>query len=193
MRAVEPVVLPGRWVRLEPLAAAHVALAEITDGFEFLPDAAEDFDAWFAHAQGSLDPMFFCALVDDRAAGRVAIQRMDLANGVAEIGHVLWGPGMRRSASSTEANFLLLDYLFRLGARRVEWKCDDRNEPSKAAALRLGFTFEGVFRQHMIVKGRNRDTAWFSMLDGEWPARRQRLMKWLDPANFEDGHQRTRL
>jgi hypothetical protein len=89
--------------------------------------------------------------------------------------------------------YLLLGHLFGLGARRVEWKCDDRNETSKAAALRLGFTFEGIFRQHMLVKGRNRDTAWFSLLDREWPARRAALEAWLEPANFDGGRQRTAL
>ncbi len=101
---------------------------------------------------------------------------------------------MRRTPAATEAVYLLTDHLFALGARRVEWKCDNRNEASKAAALRFGFTFEGVFRQHMVVKGENRDTAWFSLLDSEWPARRRALQAWLSPANFEaTGRQRSAL
>jgi RimJ/RimL family protein N-acetyltransferase len=194
MRAVEPVVLAGRYVVLEPLAPEHEELREITDGFEYLPEYPDDFDTWFPSAQASTDPLFFAAVVQRRAAGRAAIQRIDLPNGVAEIGHILWGPSMRRSPASTEAVFLLCDYVFGLGARRVEWKCNNRNVASKAAALRLGFTFEGVFRQHMIVKGQNRDTAWFSLLDGEWPARRAAVTQWLEPANFTpDGQQRTSL
>ncbi len=194
MRPVEPVRLNGRCVSLEPLAPEHEALREIVDGFEFLPDAPENFDKWFEGAQSSSDPLSFAALVDGRAVGRAAIQRIDLPNGVAEIGHILWGPSMRRTPASTEAVFLLCDYLFGLGARRVEWKCDNRNEPSKAAAKRFGFTSEGVFRQHMIVKGQNRDTAWFSLLDSEWPARRALIARWLHPANFApDGRQRMPL
>ena len=120
--------------------------------------------------------------------------RIDLPNGVAEIGNVLWGPQLRRTPAATEAVYLLTDHLFALGARRVEWKCDNRNEASKAAALRFGFTFEGVFRQHMVVKGDNRDTAWFSLLDSEWPVRRRALQAWLSPANFEaTGRQRSAL
>lgn len=187
MRAVRPVVLAGRWVRLEPLSAAHSDLVQIVEGFEYLPEYPADFDQWFGRSVGSADPMFFAAVMDGRTVGRAAIQRIDLPNGVAEIGHILWGPAMRRTPASTQAVFLLVDHLFGLGARRVEWKCNERNEASKAAALRFGFTFEGVFRQHMIVKGQNRDTAWFSLLDGEWPARRAEILGWLDPANFDSG------
>lgn len=197
MRAVEPGVLAGRYVRLEPLADPHLAgLRAIRNPelFEYLPDHPDDFDAWWPAACESTDPLFLAAVVDGVAAGRVAVLRMDLDNGVAEIGHILWGPRMRRTPASTEAVLLLAEHLFGLGARRVEWKCDDRNEASKAAARRLGFTFEGVFRQHRIVKGRNRDTAWFSLLDREWPARRAAIGTWLAPANFTpSGEQRTRL
>lgn len=194
MQPVEPVVLAGRYVTLEPLGPQHAALERITDGFDSLPECPEDFGEWFPRAQNSTDPLFFAAVVDGLAAGRAAIQRIDVPNGVAEIGHILWGPAMRRTPASTEAVFLLCDHLVGLGARRVEWKCDDRNEASKAAAQRIGFTFEGVFRQHKIVKGRNRDTAWFSLLDREWPARRKAILAWLDPGNFDDeGRQREGL
>jgi RimJ/RimL family protein N-acetyltransferase len=194
MRPVEPVVLAGRYVRLEPLGSHHDGLREIVEGFDFLPEHPQDFDEWFPSAQASCDPLFFAAVIGGAAAGRAAIQRIDLPNRVAEIGHILWGPRMRRTPAATEAVFLLCDHLFGLGARRVEWKCDNLNDASKAAAIRLGFTAEGVFRQHMIVKGENRDTAWFSLLDREWPARRATVLAWLDPANFDAaGRQRRAL
>ena len=178
---------------LEPLGPQHDALREITDGFEFLPEYPEDFDDWFPRALASEDPLFFAA-VTDRPVGRASILHVDPEHRTAEIGHILWGPAMRRTPASTEAVFLLCDHLFGLGARRVEWKCNNRNEASKAAALWFGFTFEGVFRQHKIVKGQNRDTAWFSLLDHEWPARRKAVLEWLDPANFDaDGRQRRAL
>jgi len=188
---VKPVVLEGRYVRLEPLSPEHAALAEITEGFEFLQ--REPFDQWFPVAQASSDPLFFAAVVDGKAVGRASILRMEPGHRVAEIGQILWGPAMRRTPASTEAVFLLCDYLFGLGARRVEWKCNNLNEASKAAAQRIGFTFEGVFRQHMIVNGESRDTAWFSLLDHEWPARREAITAWLDPANFDQGQQRRAL
>jgi RimJ/RimL family protein N-acetyltransferase len=111
------------------------------------------------------------------------------------VGNILFTPALQRTRGATESMYLLARYIFdRLGYRRYEWKCNADNAPSRAAALRLGFSFEGVFRQHMIVKGRNRDTAWYSMLDGEWPERRARFERWLDPANFDvNGRQRTPL
>jgi RimJ/RimL family protein N-acetyltransferase len=114
---------------------------------------------------------------------------------VIEIGAIYWGPQMARTRRATEALYLFARYIFDdLGYRRFEWKCNDRNAPSKRAATRFGFTYEGTFRQHMIQKGENRDTAWFSMLDGEWPAIRAEYERWLDPANFDaDGVQRTAL
>lgn len=196
MKPVGPLVLAGRYVRLEPLSERHGDLADIDDPdlYRYLPDVPGDFDAWLPVALASTDPLFFAAVIGGRAVGRVSVLRMDLENGVVEIGHILWGPELRRTPASTEAVFMLADYLFDLGARRVEWKCNDRNEASKAAARRLGFTFEGVFRQHKIVKGENRDTAWFSLLDHEWPGRREALVTWLEPANFDaDGRQRRTL
>ena len=121
--------------------------------------------------------------------------RIDQAHGVIEIGNILWSSLMARSPASTEALFLFAKHAFDdLGYRRFEWKCNNLNEPSKQAALRYGFSFEGVFRQHMVVKGQNRDTAWFSMLDSEWPLLRTAFERWLDPANFgSDGKQLKRL
>lgn len=194
MRPVGPVVLAGRYVTLEPLGAQHDGLREIVEGFDYLPERPQDFDDWFPSAQASRDPLFFAAVVDGVAAGRCSILRVDLPNSVAEIGHILWGPRMRRTPASTEAVFLLCDHLFGLGARRVEWKCNNLNDASKAAAIRLGFTAEGVFRQHMIVKGRNRDTAWFSIIDREWPPIEAAFLAWLADANFDaQGRQRQPL
>src|ERR1051325_4945194 len=117
--------------------------------------------------------------------------RIEPTHRVIEVGSILFTPLLQRSTGATEAMFLMARHIFEdLGYRRYEWKCDSRNEPSRRAAVRLGFTFEGIFRQHMIVKGRNRDTAWYSMLDREWPARKEALEKWLNPANFTaDGRQ----
>ena len=112
--------------------------------------------------------------------------RVDATHRVIEVGNILYTPAMQRTIGATEAQYLFARYVFDdLGYRRYEWKCNDLNAPSKRAALRLGFAFEGVFRQHMIVKGRNRDTAWFSMLDSEWPARRAAFERWLAPENFD--------
>jgi RimJ/RimL family protein N-acetyltransferase len=114
---------------------------------------------------------------------------------VIEIGHIVYGTPLQRTPLATEAQYLLARYVFEtLGNRRYEWKCNARNTASRNAALRFGFTFEGIFRQHMIVKGRNRDTAWYSMLDGEWPARKAAFERWLAPENFDaDGRQKTSL
>ena len=116
-------------------------------------------------------------------------------NGVIEFGAVYWGPRIARTRIATETFYLAARHIFEtLGNRRFEWKCNNGNEPSKRAALRFGFTYEGLFRQHMIFKGENRDTAWFSMLDSEWPARKAAFERWLDPNNFDaDGRQKTPL
>jgi RimJ/RimL family protein N-acetyltransferase len=121
--------------------------------------------------------------------------RIDAPNRVIEVGNIMYTPAMQRTAGATEAQYLLAAYVFdELGYRRYEWKCNNFNAPSKRAAKRFGFTFEGVFRQHMIVKGRNRDTAWFAMLDGEWPARKAAYERWLAPENFDAaGGQKLRL
>ena len=141
--------------------------------------------------------MFF-AVVDretGRVEGRMTFLRMDPTHGVVETGHILFGPRLSRTPAATEAIFLQARHAFDdLGYRRFEWKCNDRNGPSKRAATRFGFAFEGVFRQHMVVKGENRDTAWYAMLDRDWPQRRAAFEAWLDPENFdEDGRQRLRL
>jgi RimJ/RimL family protein N-acetyltransferase len=145
------------------------------------PDATE-MHAWLERCAASEDPLFFA--VTDRGSGdpvgMASMLNVDVAMRHLELGHIWYGPAAQRSRANTGAAFLLLREAFEeLGHRRVEWKCDALNERSRAAALRLGFTFEGIFRRHMIVKGRNRDTAWFSMLDEEWPERKASLERWL--------------
>ncbi|WP_274425801.1 GNAT family N-acetyltransferase [Chelativorans sp. YIM 93263] len=201
--------LEGRYVCLEPLNpaihgdglfdASNVPDAE--ERFRWLsdhpPQTREDFQTWLDKASVGDDPMFF--VVIDRETGtiggRQAFMRIDPLNGGAEIGNIYWGPRVARTRLATEAFYLFARHIFEdLGYRRFEWKCNDRNEPSKRAALRFGFRFEGVFRQHMVVKGENRDTAWYSILDDEWPGLRNAIEQWLEPTNFDaDGRQIRRL
>ena len=131
------------------------------------------FQPWLDQVEASEDPLFFTVI--DKASGKIAgrqtLMRIDAANGVIEIGNIYWGPLISRKPAATEAQFLFMQYAFdELGYRRYEWKCNNRNEPSKRAAERFGFTFEGIFRQQLVVKGENRDTAWYSIIDKEWPA-----------------------
>jgi RimJ/RimL family protein N-acetyltransferase len=200
-------VLDGRYARLEPLSAAHApALYEASSGpgaearFAYLPDeppaGLDEMRAWIARATGG--DQVFSAVIDmaaDRAAGRQALMRIVPEHGVIEIGNILWGPAISRTRVATEALYLAARHVFEdLGYRRFEWKCNNLNEPSKAAARRFGFSYEGLFRQHMWGKGANRDTAWFSMLDSEWHELRHRYQRWLDPANFDAaGHQKAGL
>lgn len=204
----ERTTLAGRYVRLEPLALAHAAdlFAASNDAaaseryrwlFESAPASLGEMQAWALRVEADADPMLF-AVVDQAsgtALGRQALMRIVPEHGVIEIGAIYWGPDMARTRRATEALYLFARHVFDdLGYRRFEWKCNDRNGPSKRAAERFGFTYEGLFRQHMIQKGENRDTAWFSMLDGEWPVIRAEYERWLDPANFDaDGVQRTAL
>jgi RimJ/RimL family protein N-acetyltransferase len=202
------VNLEGRYVRLEPLRAEHAAdlfAASAAPGaerrFAYLaeppPATRADMDAWIAKVVAGDDPLF-SAVVDKasgRAAGRQALMRITPEHGVIEIGSILWGPAISRTRVSTEALYLAARHVFEgLGYRRFEWKCNDLNEPSKAAARRFGFRYEGLFRQHMWVKGASRDTAWFSMLDSEWPRFRREYDRWLEPSNFDSsGRQLSRL
>ncbi|MGX7703898.1 GNAT family N-acetyltransferase [Methylobacterium sp. Gmos1] len=203
--APERVRLEGRHVTLVPLEAAHAAdLAEgaVGPGTEALwqympagpfPDRAA-FEAHVAACAASADPLFF-AILDAgtaKAIGHAALMRIDRANRVIEVGNILYTPALQRTPGATEAMRLLAAYVFDLGYRRYEWKCNALNAPSRRAAERLGFTYEGLFRQAAIVKGRNRDTAWFSMLDGEWPQLAQGFDRWLAAGNL-DGGQRLRL
>ena len=205
----EPTTLIGRHVQLDPLDAARhtddLFAGTCVPGTESLwlylfdgpyTDKASLRAALEAKA-ASRDPLFFAIL--DRATGRalgyVSYMRIEPGPRVIEVGNVLYSPRLQRTPAATEAMYLMARHVFEdLGYRRYEWKCNALNVPSRGAAERLGFTFEGIFRQHMIVKGRNRDTAWFSMLDGEWPARKAAFERWLDPANFdEQGNQRVSL
>ena len=201
--------LEGRFVRLEPLSAKHhgdglceaSSVADASDRFRWLPDVPPEsraaFQPWLDRVEASEDPLFFTVI--DKASGKIAgrqtLMRIDAANGVIEIGNIYWGPLISRKPAATEAQFLFMQYAFDgLGYRRYEWKCNNRNEPSKRAAVRFGFSFEGVFRQNMVVKGENRDTAWYSVIDKEWPALKRAYREWLDPANFAaDGNQKRRL
>jgi RimJ/RimL family protein N-acetyltransferase len=204
----ERVVLDGRYARLEPLdparhgddlfAASMAPGAEERHRYLFetpMPRAA--YQRWLEEKAASADPLFW-AVIDaatGRAEGRQTLMRIDPAHGVIEIGSILWGPSIAGTRVATEALFLFADHVFgTLGYRRFEWKCHDGNAPSKRAALRFGFTHEGLFRQHMVAKGANRDTAWFSIIDNEWAALRPRYARWLDPSNFDrQGRQRRRL
>jgi RimJ/RimL family protein N-acetyltransferase len=206
----ERVTLKGRWVTLVPLdAAAHAdVLYEGSNGdaareavwaylFDGPYSSRDEFRASIEAKARSSDPLFF-AVIDNASGQAVGYQtflRIDPPNRVIEVGNILYTPAMQRTAGATEAQYLFAAYVFdELGYRRYEWKCNNLNAPSKRAALRFGFTFEGVFRQHMIVKGRNRDTAWFSMLDSEWPARRAAYEQWLAPDNFDaSGRQKIAL
>jgi RimJ/RimL family protein N-acetyltransferase len=205
----ERVVLEGRYVNLAPLDSGEhgEALWRAVGGMEnaalwdYMPDGPfpdpASLNTALAAKAASEDPFFF-AILDRRtglAAGHASLMRIDPKNRVIEVGGIMYSPALQRTREATEAMYLMARYAFEdLGYRRYEWKCNFFNEPSRRAALRLGFQFEGIFRQHMIVKGRNRDTAWFSMLDSEWPARKEALERWLDAANFDSGgRQRTRL
>jgi RimJ/RimL family protein N-acetyltransferase len=157
----------------------------------------EDFDRALAAMAASEDPLYFAIIGQStqRAAGRASYLRIDTKHRVIEVGGLLYAPALQRTRGATEAMYLMARHAFEdLGYRRYEWKCNALNEASRRAALRLGFTFEGIFRQHQIVKSRNRDTAWFSMLDSEWPRCKEALERWLDPENFlPSGKQKRRL
>jgi RimJ/RimL family protein N-acetyltransferase len=157
----------------------------------------KSFRAAMEKKAASEDPLFL-AIVDNRTGitvGTASYLRIDPVHRTIEVGWILYTPQLQRTPAATEVMYLMAKHVFDdLGYRRYEWKCDALNAPSRRAALRLGFTFEGIFRQHMIVKGRNRDTAWYSMLDSEWPSRKRAFERWLSPANFDaEGRQRASL
>ena len=197
------ITLAGQHVRLVPLnAASHAAnlfeavrrhdevWAYLFDGP--YPDLKSFRERLESMAQSD-DPLFF-AIIDSRsghAVGYASYMRIEPSHRVIEVGSILFAPALQRTQGSTEAMYLMAKYAFDdLGYRRYEWKCNSLNAPSRRAALRLGFKFEGIFRKHMIIKGRNRDTAWYSMTDEEWPTRKIAFEKWLDPSNFDaNGHQ----
>ena len=201
------VTLQGRSCRVEPFsrqqhgAGLRAALELDVDGRDWTylmprPQSDADWDNWFGMMEDSCDPLFF-AIVDQasgQAIGSCSYLRIDAAGGVIEIGWLRYSPLLQRSVAATEAMYLLMRQAFDWGYRRYEWKCNALNAPSMRAAPRLGFTFEGIFRQARVNWGLNRDTAWFSLLDSEWPANRAALEAWLDAANFDaDGHQHRSL
>lgn len=197
----------GRFARLEKLdPARHAAsLWNAVKGadhiWDYLPygpfETQAALTAWLASRAALRDPYYY-AVIDQssgRALGCLTLMEIRPAMGVIEVGHIFYSPAMQKTPMATEAIYLAARSIFdELGYRRFEWKCNDLNDPSKFAALRFGFTFEGVFRQHLVVKGRNRDTAWYSMLDTEWPARKAVFERWLAPDNFNAaGQQKTSL
>ncbi|MCM2546290.1 GNAT family N-acetyltransferase [Burkholderia glumae] len=203
------VTLEGRHGRLEPLDAARHA-DDLAAAYLGAPDgrdwtylsvgpfaSVEQYRAYADGAARSTDPRHYAVLdrATGRAVGTLALMRQDAAHGVIEVGSVTFSPDLQRTPLSTEAHYLLMAYAFdTLGYRRYEWKCDSLNAPSRRAAERLGFRFEGVFRQAIVYKGRSRDTAWYSILDTEWPRVKRAFAAWLAPENFDaDGRQRRTL
>lgn len=199
----------GAWTTLEPLATAHA------EALWPLAEAAPESWAWLPHGPFPTAAAFrgylrFAAMSGDEtlwavrphdadgtpgpAAGWLGLLDAQPAHAAIELGNIWFPPGLARTRAATDAIFLLLDHAFALGYRRVAWKCDARNEASRRAAERLGFALDGVLRAHMIVRGRRRDSAYYSLLEGEWPARRVALLDWLDAANFDaEGRARARL
>jgi len=200
--------LQGRCCRLEPLEVArhaaqlHEANSRDREGrmWTYLfsgPFATEsEYREWLEPRVHSEDPLFF-AVVDQgsgRASGLASYLRIDPPHGVIEVGHLAFSPLLQGTTAATEAMYLMMQNAFALGYRRYEWKCDSLNAPSRRAAERLGFRFEGIFRQAVLYKGRSRDTAWYSIVDAEWPVLQGAFAQWLDPGNFgADGRQRSSL
>jgi RimJ/RimL family protein N-acetyltransferase len=202
----EPI--EGRFCCLEPLdierhsAALFAANAADTEGqnwtyMAYGPFATlADYRAWMTTKCLGDDPLFFAIIdkADGQPAGLASYLRITPSAGSIEVGHLLYAPRLQRRPAATEAMFLMMQRAFVLGYRRYEWKCDALNAASRAAAQRLGLSFEGIFRQAIVYKGRSRDTAWYAAIDAEWPALRTVFQQWLDPANFDaSGQQRTRL
>lgn len=200
--------MAGRLCRLDPVdPARHAsglfeACAADTNGamWTYLPygpfDSFASFETWFKELAAGPDPMPF-AIIDlttNRVVGLSAYLRITPVAGSIEVGHVIYSPQLQRATIATETMYLMMKRAFELGYRRYEWKCDTFNAKSRAAAQRLGFSFEGIFRQAIVYKNRSRDTAWFSVIDSEWPALKAAFECWLAPANFDEcGEQRTRL
>lgn len=200
--------MAGRYCRVEPIdPARHAedlyqanALDPSKRNFTYLSvgpfDSFNVYLQWMTLARGSEDPLFH-AIIDTatgKPVGIASYMRIEPANGVIEVGHLNYSPLLQRKPAATEAMYLMMKRAFELGYRRYEWKCDSHNAASRAAAQRLGFSYEGVFRQSSVYKGRNRDTAWYAMIDSEWPQLDKAFQRWLDPANFDaQGRQRERL
>ncbi|KAL9091285.1 MAG: hypothetical protein Q9165_004919 [Trypethelium subeluteriae] len=204
------IVMHGKDINLVDLQPSHAkSLFRLCSGtnnsylWAYMPvgpydhaGAELDFNSDIQRKASSSDPIFYAIVSSrepDNVLGHAALMRIDTTNRVIEVGHILYSPPLQQTRAATEVQYLLAKYVFEeLGYRRYEWKCDSLNEPSRKAALRLGFGFEGIFRQHMIVKGRNRDTAWFAMLDKEWPVVKTSLETWLDEGNFDESGKQKR-
>lgn len=206
--APQRIVLSGRYVRLEPIARHHAAdlyAASIGEGvperyrwlFKDAPSSQADVEAWINKVALSHEENYVAVIdkASNRAVGHQGWMRIFPEHASIEIGGVYWGLAMARTRLATEALYLFARHAFDdLSYRRFEWKCNNLNEPSKAAALRFGFQYEGLFRQDRIAKGENRDTAWYSIIDSEWPALRSEYERWLAEDNFDaDGVQKTKL
>lgn len=203
------VTIDGRFCRLEPLNAERHA-DDLYSAYRLASDDRDwtymavgpfgshgDYHRYVATVTQAEDPLHY-AVIDFRsglAVGTLSLMRQDPSNGIVEVGNVMFSPLLKQTPVSTEAQFLLMSYVFgQLGYRRYEWKCDSLNAPSRKAAERLGFTYEGTFRQALVYKGRNRDTAWYSIVDAEWPQLKTSFQQWLSPENFDaDGRQRRPL
>jgi RimJ/RimL family protein N-acetyltransferase len=200
--------MEGRFCRIDSLSADRhaealfAANARDTEGkmWTYLAygpfETLDSYRAWVEASSCSEDPLFHAvvARLSEQAVGVASYLRIEPQVGCIEIGHLSFSPLLQRTPAATEALYLMMERAFSLGYRRCEWKCDALNVPSRAAAQRLGFSFEGIFRQATLYKGRNRDTAWYAAIDQEWPALREAFLRWLDPSNFDgDGMQRTRL
>ena len=201
-------VLIGRYCRVEPISVEQHALdlfeanrADVENRiWTYLPygpfTTLDSYRAWLEKTCLGDDPLFQ-AIVDSRsgkAVGVASYLRIDPNNGVIEVGHINYSPRLQRSPLATEAMYLMMKRVFELGYRRYEWKCDALNQKSRMAAQRYGFSYEGIFRQAAIYKGRNRDTAWYAIIDQEWPILKAAFEQWLDPVNFDvSGQQKTRL
>ncbi|KAI0143094.1 putative acetyltransferase, GNAT family [Xylariaceae sp. FL1272] len=208
------ITLIGRNITIKPLSPSHadafyphISGEKNASLWAYMGDepytSLNQFRAAVTSKSQSTDPLYYAIILNtpqfadgrDNIVGWASHMRIDIPNRCIELGNLMYPPTLQRTPAATEVTYLLAKHAFEdLGFRRYEWKCNALNAPSRRAALRLGFTFEGVFRKHMVVKGRSRDTAWFSMTDNEWPAMKHGLEKWLDPSNFdEQGVQKERL
>ena len=196
--------MEGHYGRLEPLTLAHApALWDAFgagDGRSWTYLAPEpftrfeDFHTYVTQSAGSVDPQFYAIVVERVAVGIASYLRITPVAGTIEVGHIHFSPRLQRTPAATEAMYLMMRRAFELGFRRYEWKCDALNAPSRRAAQRLGFSYEGIFRQALVTKGRNRDTAWYACIDAEWPDLRRAFESWLAPDNFDSsGRQRQSL
>ena len=199
------MVLQGRYCRVEPLTLEHApalfeALSADREGriWTYMPHgpfgSAAAYRDWVWTAAQGADPLHYAILVDGRPLGTASYLRIAPQAGSIEVGWITYAPALQRTRAATEAMYLMMAWAFEAGYRRYEWKCNALNAASRRAAQRLGLSYEGVFRQAVVVKGRNRDSAWYAAVDAEWPAIRRAMETWLDPANFDgEGRQRQSL